>query len=794
MTAQLIHPATGMAEGPLGIYFLERDPADPTQAKLVMDRQAQAAQGDLYALSVRPYMTLDSLTLLSSSPAPGGFTDYTLRFTHPYGLPADFNPPATASKRLDLFIFDVNLVAMIPGDRLFFNASIKTNTTQVGTVSGYRMVGPLLDLSRFGLTEGTNVFPFRLFHRIDAGNPAGNYGTDGWIQNEYLNATGYDVIPQGATADATIRLANSLGASVPLVMLAKYMDPRAGDDAPTKRANRLPNADPANLRYFLPEAAGDLQNIRVTVEGSVRDNSSDAEALVTIEILDWDNDADVATSFPNQFLLNQISELSRPAQIEASFPDLRLNGTYSSSGLSQPTGVINEYISAALPIYNSDNTFVAPPGGTTVPGLIRVRDTQDSTSPAQILLDESLAVQPVPPGYEPSTRFQLAWVPCTTGRTPPNITAVTPESGLSQALVEFDVVNTGGPITSFVWGFGGGATPNTSTDAKPTVRLGAHGEYTCLVRASNEFGSQDFYFTLEVQKAVPVITDVTLSTNFALRNCTFTPVNAGEAADTWTWDFGGGATPNTSTAAAPVVRLAKPGTYTGRVSAMNQGGSSDEYVFEYTTTTKKIGLRIQVIKNGATYPRVLQGMPDWSQTSFNNWIQTWFNVPFRDAGVEIDLAQIEIVEVNNPTLFNIDSNNEANQAFNLVLSQNPNKINTLVVNSCPLAPGLGGIMTDTSSGCNINNANRGAWIIAFNADFDRVVLPHEIGHILNLPHVRTSTNPINSNNYNLMSYGTLSNALSASAVREEQASCITYFGTPPVNQFQVSNDWTHTYM
>lgn len=789
---QIAHLNSGMAEGALGIYWLVRDPEDPTSATLEFSREAEASQGDIYHLSVRPYMKPDSLQLLGSA-SNGGFTDYTLRFTHPFGLPENFDPPATASKRLDLFIFDVHLVPLVAGDKPFFNNTLLANVNGVGPVSGYRMVGPLVNIQQLGITDGTNVFPYRLLHRIDPGNPAGNYGTDSWIGNEYLDARGYDVIPQGASADGTLRLANWLPPNIPVIVFAKYMDPRAGANAPEKRANRLPNADPANLRYFLPEASGDLQHIAVQVEGALKDDSSAETSMVTLTVLDWDNAAQVANPFPDNANVNRIAEQSRPTQVEASFPDLRANGVYPSSGISEPKGMINEYVDITLPITNVDRSFVAPAEGTNVMGLVRIRDTQDATDPPALVLDEALIPQGLPPGYEVSTRFQKIAIPITTVRVAPNITAVEPAFGISGTSAEFSVVNDGGVPTSWTWGFGGGATPNTSNAEKPTVTLGNPGTYTCLVRAANSYGSQDFYFQLEVEKATPNITEVTLSTDFALRMCTFTAVNTGEPATTWAWDFGGGATPNTSTAVSPNVRLAKPGTYTGTVTASNEGGSN-QYEFQFTTVTKKVGLRLQVIVSGESQPRRLYGMPaqnPWTLTNVQNWMQQWFNVPFRDAGVEIALDQIDLILLNNPTLFNIGNSSEENQLWNLVLTQNPNKLNAFVINQ-HYAGGLGGVMTDVS--CNQNNSGRGCFVISFNDPWDTVVLPHELGHILNLPHVRTSTNPVNSNNYNLMSYGTLSNALSTAAVREGGTSCVLYTGSPPLNQYQVSNDWVHQYM
>lgn len=50
----------------------------------------------------------------------------------------------------------------------------------------------------------------------------------------------------------------------------------------------------------------------------------------------------------------------------------------------------------------------------------------------------------------------------------------------------------------------------------------------------------------------------------------------------WSWDFGGGAAPNTSILESPTVTLAGPGTYNGTLTASNAGGSSAPFPFSYT--------------------------------------------------------------------------------------------------------------------------------------------------------------------------------------------------------------------
>jgi len=53
----------------------------------------------------------------------------------------------------------------------------------------------------------------------------------------------------------------------------------------------------------------------------------------------------------------------------------------------------------------------------------------------------------------------------------------------------------------------------------------------------------------------------------------------------WSWNFGGGASPNTSTAPLPQVTLLALGTYNGTVIATNAAGSSAPFPFSYTIAT-----------------------------------------------------------------------------------------------------------------------------------------------------------------------------------------------------------------
>lgn len=964
LSGSSIVEATGTSTGALGLYWLEIDPTDPTTAKLTMSRSV-AAQGDLYALSIRPYMVPTSLTLTGSAAGPDSTTDYGFRFTHPFAMPADLQRPHSATKRVDLFINDVNIVLAISGADTFFAGAIKTNIQAMPNASGYRMTGPLFNAAAIGVGGGTNVFPYRLLTRASTSSPAGNFdASNGWRDAELLNPSGYDVIGQGQSATTTLRINNGIGTPLPLVVIAKYMDPRAGETPEEKRANRLPDPeDPTACRYFMPEGAGDLQEFNLTVAGSLKADSSSEAAAVSGTVLDWDNAAVKATTFPNQSNLNRISEISKPHQVEISFPQLKASGTFAGS-VGASSGGINQFIALSANIYNVDRTYaVQNVAGDTVYGLLRVRDQQDGTAPAPQILDENLVVQSPSASFELSTRFQRLGVTVLPGPQsfPPNLTAVSPLTGVTGTDIELAATNTGGAVASWSWNFGGGATPNTSTSTTPNITLGDPGNYNCTVTATNAAGSDPLNFVLVVAPTVPEITEVTpllgdvgSSQTFNATNvggvattwswnfgggatpntstsaapdvtlgtagsysCTvtatnvtgndvfpftlvvnlpppdltavspltggtgamqsFSATNIGGAATSWSWDFGGGATPNTSTqanptptlgaigtyncsvtatnptgndvfpftlevtacsvpnitavnftslaglrsstasatvsgspttwswnfgggatpntstSASPVLTLGTPGTYNGTVTASNTCGIGNTFPFVLEVGYKSLALRIRVITNGAQLPTRLNGMAasGWSRDNVNAWITQYVNPLYANSAVRFDTALTDYANVDNPTLFNISTQSENNQLWNLVLGQPADKINVWVINSQPNAPGLGGVMSDGA--CNLNNTNRGCYIIPFNEGFDQVVMPHEIGHIFSLPHIRTDTSPITSQNQNLMSYGTLNTSLSTNITREDPSGCNLHTGNP-MNQFGVTNSWAWTYM
>jgi len=86
---------------------------------------------------------------------------------------------------------------------------------------------------------------------------------------------------------------------------------------------------------------------------------------------------------------------------------------------------------------------------------------------------------------------------------PPNILEVSPHGGTSGESVTFNAIVEGPAPLSYAWDFGGGASPNTSSDDAPTVTLGQPGDHAASVTVSNAFGEDIYPFTLTVTEGPP---------------------------------------------------------------------------------------------------------------------------------------------------------------------------------------------------------------------------------------------------------------------------------------------------
>lgn len=871
---------SGMASGVVGVYYLQRDAEDPTNVELTMPRIGQApTQGNLFALSIRPFMSALDLIILGTSAGPDDTTDYQFRFTHPFDMPTNLDPPQSASKRVDLFIFDTNLVVAADSDgtQSFFSGQVNANTEACPNADGYRGIGPLIDLSEFGILNA-NTFPYKLIHNTPAGDPAGNYDPVlGWVGPEYLNPTGYDVIPQGAQAEVSVRLSNTLpNDPLPLFIVAKYMDPRKGNTAYEKRQNRLPSADPTGLRYFLPEACGDMQTLTATVAGTLLDTNNTDVVTVSARVQDWDATMATSTAFPDHANITRIAERSGVQDAQISVPALKVNGTFNATGVDPVPGTTPRFLDLEFHVNNADLTFQAPPEGAILPGLIRLRDEQDFSNPVPTLLDEDLIPRTAPAGFQPSSRYLPIEIAIERGLRAPVITSIEPLEGMQGETVNlrvsttgdpvdtwewaltfsfdppvsteespavtllspgtqrcavtvtnaagsdseyfdfvilppppvlelvtptefweteqatFDVTNTGGPISSWDWDFAGATAPSTSTDAQPLVTGLVPGTHVGSVTGTNISGNSTIPFTFTIIPALPPrVTEVQPGWVYGRRPVSFAASvdPATGRAESWAWDFGGGCTPNTSTDEAPNVTSNMPGTYDGTLIIANRFGST-QFDFTYEVRVREVDMLVHVFTNGAQRPTLWWNLPSWERDDVAAWFDLYVNTVFAPAAVRIRTETLEMNYIDNPALFNLDSGSENNQLFNYLYNEGDyTRLNYWCINRNNYS-GWAGVMDDEF--CDYTNQDRGCIGVSYTNQFAQKIAAHELGHVFNLPHTRTNTNPITDLNRNLMGYGTNDVSLSENIVIENQGYCQIWPGSP-ISQYQVTNDWWNEY-
>jgi len=140
--------------------------------------------------------------------------------------------------------------------------------------------------------------------------------------------------------------------------------------------------------------------------------------------------------------------------------------------------------------------------------------------------------------------------------------------------VNFQDLSTGTNVDTWLWDFGIlGMTSNAQNPA--TMCYGIAGTYTISLTVTDDIGSDVATFILTVIECNPPQADFTLSdTSICLGDCvTLTDIST-ENPTSWTWDFGGAVSPNTSTDQNPIICPTIPGTYDIELTAANAYGTN----------------------------------------------------------------------------------------------------------------------------------------------------------------------------------------------------------------------------
>lgn len=145
-----------------------------------------------------------------------------------------------------------------------------------------------------------------------------------------------------------------------------------------------------------------------------------------------------------------------------------------------------------------------------------------------------------------------------------------PAVPMAGSAVQFADSSGGGPVTSWLWNFGDGAT---STQRNPSHTFAGNGSYDVRMTVTNVSGAPFVVRRVDVNPPAPVAlfeftpTAPTTATPVVFRN-----TSTGGAASTVRWDFGDG-TPN-STAPSPSHSYATQGGYTVRLTMGNVTATS----------------------------------------------------------------------------------------------------------------------------------------------------------------------------------------------------------------------------
>lgn len=139
--------------------------------------------------------------------------------------------------------------------------------------------------------------------------------------------------------------------------------------------------------------------------------------------------------------------------------------------------------------------------------------------------------------------------------------------------------SSGTNISSWDWNFGGGAVPNTSTDQNPTnICFDNQGVYTITLTVTDDNGTNSTDISINVADCSggPNASFTASNPNPCEGDCIdFTDNSTGVNISSWSWDFGGGATPNTSTDQNPSnICFDNVGNYTVSLTITDDNGSS----------------------------------------------------------------------------------------------------------------------------------------------------------------------------------------------------------------------------
>lgn len=499
-------------------------------------------------------------------------------------------------------------LANVPGDtRTFFgnvNVDVAGAYNPQGYVDARSIINATGDTRHPGLTN--TVFPYVLLadeaknNRTgvsNSGNMTGNYDAAGFgwqrsnVGTSYTGWTGYDLVHAGQTVTNSIILKQVPGGGYDgyVALVVKYTDPRGKSSLYWRWPT--PTPDPIQFAYRMPFGALDASVVLPPDQPVNIGAAAGSTAQVTVRVRDWDRTATAHTGFDLSGQTNvSLVQQGAPGNCTVSLSVPGLTATEVALTYQTGSGLPNQESQYSGTVTNTLGTAPAGP----VLGLVRVVDPENSDTNAgsyRFGIDNPPTYTNAQPAKAlPIVTYQV--VPFNVTLSRPVISAVTPSgcptpaAGKTGEGAIFKATASNNP-TAWSWNFGGGATPNTSTEAEPLVSFTTPGTFNGTVTATNAAGaSTPFPFCFVVTQEAPEIQFVLTVCPMAAgvnnqTGVTFRAIATG-GPTSYSWDFGPGAViTGGGTTATVTVTLGSAGEYTGSVNATNGAGTSPDFTFCY---------------------------------------------------------------------------------------------------------------------------------------------------------------------------------------------------------------------